>query len=441
MTLDEIFRRIVRGHLLVILVCVAVPLAAVAVLESRTSLPWVATVRIQVTTQNPGSTTEADALSSRVLALATTPSLVDAALDDADVTGNARKIAASGVTSQRLGESPVVDLSVTMADRGDARALVVALADQIIQFMNDATYTRFDEALQQTTDKLDAATKVRDDAAQKLRAAVDANAKAELRTQVQEAQATIDQLAAAKASMELAGLERDEVVLIDGAHPDVVRATSTLVPRSALGLILGLLVGIAVAVTLETLNPKVPGTRALARMLSAPVLGNTDHRRAAVVNAMTFGARRHGVETIVLLGVDDADDRAVEALLDDLRETRGAARPRTPVTAQAHRRRHDGADPASSGSSEEAADGAADTAETGDTADTAAEGGPSIPSTVRFSDLAGVTPAQAHTAGVVVVTSGSPRHRDVDGVEDVLKTMRWPVVGVIEARNHASRKS
>jgi hypothetical protein len=34
---------------------------------------------------------------------------------------------------------------------------------------------------------------------------------------------------------------------------------------------------------------------------------------------------------------------------------------------------------------------------------------------------------------VVVVTSPAPLQSDVDVVEDVLRTMRWPVIGILAA--------
>jgi capsular polysaccharide biosynthesis protein len=420
MTLDEIFRRIVRGHMWVILACIMLPLLAVAALEVQATRPWVASVRVQVSTQNPASTTEADALSSRVLALATTPQIVRRALHDAKLPlRTADIVARKQVTAQRLGESPIVELSVSMAQREAARQLVTKLADRVVAFMNHASYANIDQALQRTSERLAEMTQARDELARKLATVNKPNSRQSLQRQLTDLQATIDQLAATKASMELAGLDRDDVEVIDPDRPTVQLAPSTVVPRLALALILGLLVGIAVAVTLETLNPRVAGTRALARLLSAPVLGSTDQRLHAIANAMTLGARRHGVETVVLVGVDDHDDQVAREMLETLQPTaKASTKPR--ARAEARRRQQAGQAPSTE-------------------RENVAEGGPSLPTKVSFSDLIGVTPAQEPTAGVVVVTSGSPRHRDVDVVQDILKAMRWPVIGIVEARKHSAR--
>ena len=51
---------------------------------------------------------------------------------------------------------------------------------------------------------------------------------------------------------------------------------------------------------------------------------------------------------------------------------------------------------------------------------------------VRFTDRFGVTPEEEPTAGVVVVSSGTARRDSLDHVQDIVRAMRWPVVGVVE---------
>ena len=57
MTLQEIFHRIVRGHLLVIAICTLLPLLAVVLLQQREAPAWEGSVRIQVVSAAPVSTT------------------------------------------------------------------------------------------------------------------------------------------------------------------------------------------------------------------------------------------------------------------------------------------------------------------------------------------------------------------------------------------------
>src|SRR4029078_4874694 len=127
MTIDDLFKRIVRARLPLLACFVIVPLLGVLLLGSRQHPVWVANARVQVFDGAPSSTTEADGSSSRVLALATTPGLVQHALADAHVTRNATDLAEHDITAQRLGESTVVELAVKDADPADAAAIVKAL--------------------------------------------------------------------------------------------------------------------------------------------------------------------------------------------------------------------------------------------------------------------------------------------------------------------------
>jgi hypothetical protein len=127
MTVEEMFRRIVRAHLGIILVCTLLPIAvAIAVHQNRPTLS-LASLRVQVISGSPKSAVEAEGISSRVLALATSPSLLGPALKDAKVQRNVADFAAAHVAAQRLGESSIVELSVTDHDPAAAGTVVVAL--------------------------------------------------------------------------------------------------------------------------------------------------------------------------------------------------------------------------------------------------------------------------------------------------------------------------
>ncbi|MGN6132600.1 MAG: hypothetical protein ACTHOK_19895, partial [Nocardioidaceae bacterium] len=137
MTVEELFRRIVRAHLAVILVCLLVPVVVVGVVDARRPPSWTGVVRIQVKSAAPGSTTEADAMSSRVLALATTPSLIEQALAKAHLRRDPTEISRHRVTAERLGSAPIVELQIVDPSQSGAGRLVVALAGQVASFMND----------------------------------------------------------------------------------------------------------------------------------------------------------------------------------------------------------------------------------------------------------------------------------------------------------------
>lgn len=411
MTLEEIFRRVVRAHLGLIIACVALPLLVVVVLQVRQQSAWVGTVRLQVRTEAPTSTTEAEGISSQVLALATTPEIVADALHAHHLPGDADRIARHHVTSQRLGESPVVELSVDNPDRALASRQTSALAERVVWFMNRDGRSTLRSALEGVQEQLASAVARRDALTAKL-AHADAQERTLVQSQVAAAQASVDQLSAASSTMTLQQASQDQVVAIDVQRPQLARTPSTLVPRSALAVLLGLLVGAAAAVSLETMRPRLAGIRAVARLFDAPVLGSTTDRLAALANALTLAARRQGLETVVLLGVDPANESTARRLLGQLRSDRVAADVPSVMSIGAPGRLPP---------------------------DTVA-GGPSIPQQVRFAELVEVGAADERTAGVVLVSSGAPLQSDIDGVQDILRTMRWPVVGVLESGGPRQRR-
>ncbi len=227
------------------------------------------------------------------------------------------------------------------------------------------------------------------------------------------AQQTVNQVQDERTALVVADTGRDNVVALDSGKPTVEPVASSLVPRTALALLLGLLVGLGLAVLMETLKPRIAGIRGLARALDAPILGSTGQLRAALAGSLTLAARRQGVETLVLVGVDDRDEKSTRMLLDSLPsswEREEAASARQPVRST----------------------GAGKDGQPSEVRD------PSLmmSSQVRFTDRHGVTPAEELAAGVVVVSAGNARRADLDDVEDMVRAMRWPVVGVVEVTSH-----
>jgi capsular polysaccharide biosynthesis protein len=432
MTIEDIFRRIIKAHLAIIVFCTLAPLVAVLVLQSQSSPTWVAKVRLQVLSSAPSSTTQADGLSSRVLALATTPSLVQTAVSDAHVNADAEQLAAHQVSAERLGESSVVELAVTDSDSADAAALVEALSKQVAQFMNEGDRDRFNNALAQLDGQISKAQAHRDGLVNQLQLISGPLARENMRVRIDTAQATLSQLVDQRATMILDDVSRDQVVVLDADAPTVLQQPSPLLPRAALGLLLGLVLGLTLSLLAETLRPRVAGIRALARLLHAPVLGTTKEPVAALAHAMTLTARRQGVETVVLLGVEERDVRASRQLLASL--PRSWSSP-ADLSAQVEQAGRLGVTTTRSVMDDE------DRIEPADTDFDGAYDGPTEPSrtghvslshNVRFTDLYGVGPNEEPSAGVLVVCSGTALQSRLDTLDDVLTSMRWPVVGIVE---------
>ena len=213
-----------------------------------------------------------------------------------------------------------------------------------------------------------------------------------------------------------------------------MRCRPALVPRAALALVLGLLVGLALAVLLETLAPRLAGIRALGRTLAAPILGRTDQSPTELASTMTLAARRQGVETVVVMGVDARDDGVAVTLLGRLpkagsettSETAAETTPvpgkKAPVKASASTKPTPGSGRPRNGQSRQPVRDPFTTAEIG------------------FSSLTALSPESERTAGVVVVSTGTCHVRDVDNLQDRLTALRWPVIGIVQV-THASTSS
>ena len=428
MTLQEIFQRIIRAHLVLIGVCVLVPVLLVVALGQLQSTEWSGSVRIQVDSSAPVSTTEAEALSSRVLALATTPTLMAKALEEAHLDADPSEVAQHHVTAARLGESPVVAVTVTQPTKVGAERLAAALVEQVVTFMNDGSRPALDARIA----SLDHDIFVTEN---RLRVATErigfgkAPRRQQLLVGVQVAQSRLDQMSLERANLLQAKLSTDQAVVIDGDSPEVTAVGSALVPRTALALVLGLLVGLAIAVLRETVAPRLAGVRALARALGAPVLGRTDEGPADLAEAMTRAARRQGLETVVVMGVDEQDEAALTALLADLPAPSKTEQPpadapaRVPVKASA--RSGNGASKPRNGRPRDA--------QRGSVRDPFRSGH------VMVTALAGLPAHAEGSAGVVVVSAGVSRMRDLENLRDRVTALRWPVVGIVEVKHAPAR--
>ncbi|GAB3255543.1 hypothetical protein GCM10027425_15670 [Alteromonas gracilis] len=393
MTIEELFRRVLRAHLGLIVVCALLPV--VAVVSYRWSAPaeYEGSVRVQVINDAPQSATQVDALSARVLALATTPQLLREALRESDQRADVQQLSEEDVTTRGLGESPVVQLSVVRGDPDQAGALVAALASTVVDFLNEGTRAQFRETVAGIDEQLAVARDSASRLATELGVAGEGRQRS-INAQLITVQATIDRLTTLRDTLTVEDANRGRVVVIDGQAPEVVAVPSPLIPQGALALLLGLLLGTGLAVAVETVRPRLAGARGLARLWNGPVLGHVDDPLVQMRGTLHMVARRQGLEAVVLVGVDaEARERATD-LLQLLERTDSEPSP-VPVPRS-------GEDPV------------------------ALPGHP-----LRFTDLAGVRPRDERTAGVVLVSSPAPLRRDVEQIEDVVRAMSWPVVGVL----------
>lgn len=422
MTLQEIVNRVLRAHIALIAVCVAVPVALAAFTYGTAEPQWRATVRLQVGIDAPTSSTEAEALNGGVLAVATAPTVLAQALEDARMPDAVLEDVAEGITAERLGVSAVVDLGVVADDPERASRLAAAVGDRVLSFMNERAGGRLEAALADVDDRIRAAEQARDDIAERLAGAqsdTDSVQRETLRVALAAAESRLNQLASERSALSLADTTRERVAVVGTPAPFVERVPSGLVPGVALALLLGEAIGVTVAATIEVLRPRVPGVRALARALDAPVLGRTSEPVSILAGRIARAARRRGLETVVLVGPDGGATSAAIQMAQELAQT--AADP-VPEDAPAGRRTvpSRGEAPLSGAGKSHRFDE--------EDADELLFG------RVRFTTLPHVGPHEELSAGVVVVAQGPVPQPSVEQLQDVLDMTRWPVVGVVDER-------
>ena len=423
MTLDDLFSRVIRAHFVMILAIALIPVAVVLGVGASQARDWRATVRIQTTAAVPTSSTEAEALSSRVLAIATTPSVVGGALSTAGLKGDQVEVAEKHVSAQRLGESPIVELTVTDPDGPEAKALVRALSVQVLRFMNNADRGRFETAVEDVNRRIADSRDQRDRLAKQIQKTPPGDARDRLEQLATEAAKVTSELAAQRASLEMADITRGQAVLVDGSTPTVVRVPSSLLPRAGLALILGLCLGIACAAAVETLRPKVPDARGLARVLDTPVLTTTKQPPADLARTLSLVARRNGLDTVVIVPADTAaptQQAEASALARGLeRSTPDWELRMDSVTRVGSPRSSHGV---GGGSDRPHAPRLDETSEQVDR-----------PWTTTFADLSSLQAEREVSAGIAVVCSGPVPQAQIEALHDVLRATHWPLIGVLDA--------
>lgn len=313
MELNEAMHRIVVGHWRLLLVFVLLPALVIAGLQMRGRPGYAATARVQASNQTPSTTTEADAVLNRAQGIATSPSVVQRALDQAKITDRSPAQTIKETSLSRVGTSTVLNVTVTDPDPRTAVALDSTLSTQLVTYLNGGPATASDASLiAQLTAQENALLGQRSQVAAQLALARTAADSSRYSTQL----AAIDQqLGAVQA--ELNGLNNSSASVIS-QPADAHAASSSLAMNVGLGALLGLVAGLLVASVMESVRPRVADAEAFGREIGAPLLGSLTlsdggrhgEDRLVLTPETLVGARRavaHSrVDTLVLTGPDGA---------------------------------------------------------------------------------------------------------------------------------------
>jgi capsular polysaccharide biosynthesis protein len=333
MELQEVTRRVLLGHWVVILGFVIASAGAVAALHIFDKPIYSASTRVVLDAPAPTSGTEATAVADAAKAIVTSPTHIIAALNAAGVVRDPVKLTPN-IALAPLGTSGVLQLTVQDSDPAAAASIANALADDLIQ-------TRLAVSPVARKAALDTQIKgVNDNIS-----AIDAQIKS-LNEQLSSIQVdpSNPQTAAVKAqilsdritaySSQRAALT-EELIHLDSQRAGLGSASDTtpsvidkaIVPTKpdpprvlidlALALVIGSVLGVAAAAILETFRPTLASGDAVAKALGVAVLGWLPDTPGTLPLRIKLAANAADVRALELIGVGDIPD--LSALAKSLR--------------------------------------------------------------------------------------------------------------------------
>ncbi len=311
----EVLSRIFNRHRLLVFMMVLLGLGTGLGLHWNDGPTYQGTARLLATASDPTSSGQATAVADTVRGLATGQALVRRALASIGVHRDPVQVATYAITVQSLGSSGVVQLQVTDHDPKVALQLTNAVARAVVQERSDAASSGLRSQITALQDRIDGVEAEVATVDQKLSVvskqagtvdpAVASEASAERAQLLAQRTGLTEELGVytrSKTDLEgqLAG--EPQAAVVDTAQAPAVEVTPRQLPDVALGGLLGLVLGVALAGALETLRPTVMGRIAIARSLQSPVLGEvrryaSDWNRADVLEtASHIGLAATGAE-------------------------------------------------------------------------------------------------------------------------------------------------
>ena len=284
MDLNEAAERIFKYHWVLILLTTILGLSVPLVLAQQQEDSYVASARIDMGAQEVRDGEQAAGIADAALAIATSPGVLDRALTAAGAQGP-QALLETLVQVEPVGASTVVQLSVTHPDAAASAKIVNALATEVVTQRTDAVLGDSDELAAQLDEQIAAvaATITAIEAEANAAAQEEARLRAQglnpgsllnaIELRYSQAVRQLDTLQQRRGELTDRLAEAPRPVVTDAAGPEGLPVETSLVPRLAAGALLGLILGIALAATLEAWRPTL-GPAALARHLGVPLLGS-----------------------------------------------------------------------------------------------------------------------------------------------------------------------
>jgi capsular polysaccharide biosynthesis protein len=294
--LNEAARRILRHHWVLITLLTLIGLAVPLGLARLQGDSYVASARITIGVTDTRDGQEANALADTALALATSPEVITRALESTGLERDSTAVAEQ-IRVTPVGTSGVLEVSVTDPDPIASATLANTLAAEVVAMREESVLG----GTQQLIEQIDAQIQELNALAGTLAADPDRLAQTVAQRSSLEQQRR-------ELAQDVAGSIRPRV--IDDSTAAGLPVSTALAARLAVGALLGLILGVALAAVLETWRPTLSRT-GLSRYLDAPVLGSLPrppHHSTVVkdpwlADYLRLGAEAAGARSIKLIPV------------------------------------------------------------------------------------------------------------------------------------------
>jgi|HubBroStandDraft_6_1064221.scaffolds.fasta_scaffold02953_8 capsular polysaccharide biosynthesis protein len=341
MEIREAAQRIFRVRGLIVLACLMAGLAAgYGVHKGLESTTYTSSARLVMSGSVPQDSGWAAALAGTVEGIVTSPDRISEALAQAGVSRDIVKFT-KGVDTQSLSDSSILDLSVTDTNAGVATSVANTLANGAVATLNAQQQEPSDQLLGQVQGQINSVTAAID--AINARLAVMQPSSLAIPTLVAQRADLSQQLTALitkHADIEQQMAQSVGASVISSAALPLLPNPSRLPLDLILGGLAGLILGVALAVLMESLRPTLVGRDAIEQALGVPVLGIMPVTATASAEVMALNARlrqaaeRARTATAVLWnGDDDLSDVAQRLQSAKPAGPRSASRPTLTVRA------------------------------------------------------------------------------------------------------------
>ncbi len=323
MDLQEVARRILLGHWVVILACISISAAGVIAYHLFDTPMYSASTRVVLDAPAPTSGTEATAVADSAKAIVTSPTHIIAALNAAGVVRDPVKVAPN-ITLAPLGPSGVLQLPVRDSDAAAAASIATAPAQHLIQtrlaVSPAARKAAIDAQIKTVNDQITAlnveVTSLKT-ALNNLQVDPSNPQASSVKAQILADRITADDNEVSTLTQQLIHLDSERASLGSGSDttPTVIDAAtvptkpdpSRLPIDLALALIVGTVLGVALAGALETFRPTLASGDAVAKTLGVPILGWLPDVAGTLPMRLKLAANNTDVRALELIGIGNAD--------------------------------------------------------------------------------------------------------------------------------------